>query len=323
MAHSIISWFKKKYAAKGIILMYHRIAKVSSDPWDLSVSPENFEAQLMVLKHYNVISLDALTDILTKRKQMSPNTVVVTFDDGYRDNFTAAQPLLQQYHIPATFFIPSNTIGNNKEFWWDALERICLQSHDLPEKLVLHHPHPNTWNIGRHSSNAVLNPTDLYFRLCDIVMKMPSVEQQTFIKMLEIWANNTDERPEYFTMDKKELLALQADSLFTIGSHTMTHPFLPNFQYDYQKNEIQGGIQFLRELTGNRINYLAYPHGGRDTDTMKIMNESDIELAFTTDRQAFHADTNKLALPRFQVGNWDGQRFASHLDSWIRNKYPS
>ena len=120
-------------------------------------------------------------------------------------------------------------------------------------------------------------------------------------------------------MNTKELIELQSNKLFTIGAHTMTHPFLPNFSFDYQKNEIQGSVDFLKKLTGKSVRYLAYPHGGCNQDTLAILANLPINLAFTTDSQLFDTDTKKHAMPRFQVKNWNGQKFALNLNTWLRN----
>jgi peptidoglycan/xylan/chitin deacetylase (PgdA/CDA1 family) len=318
MLHSLLSKIKNKYARRGMVLMYHRIAKPLSDPWDLAVSPEHFEEHLKVLKSYNIISVNELADIIDKKNKMPTHGIAVTFDDGYRDNYLAAKPLLEKYDIPASFFIPTDSIGKQTEFWWDALERICLQSPNLPDKLIPGQP-DEIWNIGNADNGNMLSPLDLYLKLCDMIRKMPSTQHQTFIESLEVWANNANQRPEYFTMDQKELLDLQSNPLFTIGAHTMTHPYLPYFSYEYQKKEIQGGIKFLKELTGNTINYLAYPHGGHNHDTLEILPDCGIGLAFTTHAQHFKADTDKYAIPRFQVKNWDGDTFAFNINNWIKN----
>lgn len=83
--------------------MYHRVARVSFDPWELCVSPENFEQQLDVLSKRNkVIPLDELIDQL-KKGRIFKNVVSITFDDGYIDNYTVAKPLLENFNLPATF----------------------------------------------------------------------------------------------------------------------------------------------------------------------------------------------------------------------------
>jgi peptidoglycan/xylan/chitin deacetylase (PgdA/CDA1 family) len=309
----------KKKARPGVVLMYHRIANTLSDPWKLSVSPENFEEHLKVLKDYPVIPIEALNYALTKKNGMLPNTILVTFDDGYRDNYLTGKPLLEKYNIPATFFITTNAIGKQEEFWWDALERICLQSPVLPSKLILQQPDNISFNLGKSTNVNVISPLNLYLRLCEIIRNMETSQQQTFIKMLEVWAKNATVRPEYFTMDKRELLDLQSNEMFTIGAHTMSHPFLPNLSYDDQKSEIQGCIALLESLTGDAPKYLAYPHGGRDQNTLEILAESGIELGFTTDPHVFKAEMYKYAIPRFQVSNWDGKTFAFHLNHWMKS----
>jgi peptidoglycan/xylan/chitin deacetylase (PgdA/CDA1 family) len=61
--------------------------------------------------------------------------VVVTFDDGYIDNYTFAYPILEELQIPATIFVTSGYIEKEREYWWDELERILFEPVELPETL--------------------------------------------------------------------------------------------------------------------------------------------------------------------------------------------
>jgi peptidoglycan/xylan/chitin deacetylase (PgdA/CDA1 family) len=107
----------------GIILLYHRVAEVTQDPYKLSVSPENFKKQLTYIKsHYNVISLKQLIDDL-KNKTLKDKSLVITFDDGYQDNFNNALPILEELNIPATIFVTTGYIDTETEFHWE---------HNLP-----------------------------------------------------------------------------------------------------------------------------------------------------------------------------------------------
>ena len=94
------------------ILMYHHIdagGKISS----LSGSPENFRRQMHFLsrRNYNVISLAELVQSIKKGKKQPPNTVVISFDDGYEDNYDFAYPVLKKYNFPATIFVIVEAIG--------------------------------------------------------------------------------------------------------------------------------------------------------------------------------------------------------------------
>lgn len=93
------------------VLMYHHIderGEVSS----LSVSPENFRRQMRFLSehNYNVISLAELVQAKLEKKRLAPNTVVLTFDDGYEDNYLLAYPVLKKYSLPAIIFVIADSI---------------------------------------------------------------------------------------------------------------------------------------------------------------------------------------------------------------------
>ncbi len=106
-----VGYVSTKYTVP--ILMYHYINEQEVKRSRLGVSPWAFERQMRFLREhkYNVISLDALSDLMRLKKKIPPNTVVVTFDDGYLDNYTNAFPILKKYNIPATIFVVINRVG--------------------------------------------------------------------------------------------------------------------------------------------------------------------------------------------------------------------
>jgi peptidoglycan/xylan/chitin deacetylase (PgdA/CDA1 family) len=102
------------------ILMYHRVN--DTDPSLLTTHPAVFEEILAILKaEYQVVPLSDLVSRLAMKLPIAPQTVVITFDDGYRDNLLFAAPLLQKYALPATFFVTSGYIGTKRIFPWDNL----------------------------------------------------------------------------------------------------------------------------------------------------------------------------------------------------------
>lgn len=115
-------WLSPRYVVP--ILMYHRFG---CDESTLFVTPENFKKQMSYLKNkgYNVISLDELAEGIKNKRKFSRNTVVITIDDGYKDNFIYAYPVLSEYNFPATTFIISNFIGRKENFLnWDEIQRM-------------------------------------------------------------------------------------------------------------------------------------------------------------------------------------------------------
>lgn len=113
----------KLWAARGElpawILVFHR---VNDDiPEDgITISTARFRAVVKALRdHYRPISLSELLNYLEQEKLWPKRTVVVTFDDGYRDNYESATPILAEYDVPGTFFVAVDMIGTNRVLPWD------------------------------------------------------------------------------------------------------------------------------------------------------------------------------------------------------------
>jgi peptidoglycan/xylan/chitin deacetylase (PgdA/CDA1 family) len=108
------------------ILTYHRVASDGDDT--LYVSPDNFRQQMEYLsrKHYHVISLQELAEGIAHRKVFPRRSVVITFDDGYHDNFVNAYPVLRQYGFPATIFLISGYVSDKKEYLtWEEVRQMA------------------------------------------------------------------------------------------------------------------------------------------------------------------------------------------------------
>ena len=99
-----------------LILCYHRVAEGVEDPFHLCVRPGNFAAHLEEMSRSREPSTLADVSVPSRRPR-----VVVTFDDGYRDNLTNALPIAESKGVPITFFVTSGILGNHNGFWWDRL----------------------------------------------------------------------------------------------------------------------------------------------------------------------------------------------------------
>ena len=112
-------WLSPRYVVP--ILMYHRFGH---DESSLFVTPENFARQMEYIKNkgYNVISLNELVEGIKNNRNFRHNTVVITIDDGYRDSYTYAYPILKNYNFPAIIFIIANFIDRKRDFLtWDEV----------------------------------------------------------------------------------------------------------------------------------------------------------------------------------------------------------
>lgn len=111
---------------RAIILMYHKIGTPPKNIrlWGLYVSKFNFHFQMWYLKNFgfNVISLNELINIIKNNLKLPPYTVVITFDDGFKDFYQNAYPILKKYNLPATVFLVTDLI--DQEANWEDIDLI-------------------------------------------------------------------------------------------------------------------------------------------------------------------------------------------------------
>src|SRR5438552_16503265 len=120
-----------------LILLYHRVTTLQTDPQLLAVTPENFEAQVELLQRFaRPMPLADLVRAARAGEDLR-GAVALTFDDGYADNLLQAKPILRRHNVPATVFVATAGVDNTAEFFWDELDRIFLQPGELPQRLDL------------------------------------------------------------------------------------------------------------------------------------------------------------------------------------------
>ncbi len=120
----LLNFIRQQYVVP--ILMYHSVYPDAPYSNRLAVSVKTFERQMEFLrKHkYNVMPVDDLATLIKEKRNIPPRTVAITFDDGYKNNYTYAFPLLKKYNIPATIFIIVNEVGRpeNDRLGWDEIK---------------------------------------------------------------------------------------------------------------------------------------------------------------------------------------------------------
>jgi peptidoglycan/xylan/chitin deacetylase (PgdA/CDA1 family) len=315
--------------------MYHQVDDIPIDPWELAVHPKHFEQQLHHLKrHYNVIPLRDLyaNDSSGKIKNKS---VVITFDDGFRDNFVNAKPLLEKYNLPASFFITTSAIEKGTLYWWDELQKILLEAPALPSTLVLSirneklefdlsdeaqlteklREEIRQWYYGQLLTNKRLQ---LYLKLWEEMKPLSHSEQQDVLLKLRQWSSlESIEGPKIMSL--KQLQELRQNSLFTIGAHTLHHPMLAARPEQEQIIEIAESKRILERWLGKSITSFAYPYGNYNSITKSAVEKSGFVNALCTAPKVVTNSSDVFELPRVQVKNWDEKRFAQNIRYWFNH----
>ena len=322
---------------RGVILAYHRVADLESDPQLLSVTPQHFAQHLEHIRDcYRPMSLVELGHALTA-KRIPRRAVVITFDDGYRDNLWNAMPVLEQYDMPATVFVTTGHVGQNREFWWDELERILILPIKLPEKLeievdgrlykwdlhesVEQRTSGSRWNVAME--NYTKRRHGVYVALHGLLRPLEAKKQNAVLRKLATWAGASgDTRIGYYALGADELKKLSDNGQIEVGSHTITHPVLSAQSTHMQQTEITQSKRYLEEILGHPVMSFSYPYGGKDdvaADTIQMVREAGYRVACANFHALVTRNSYPYWLPRYLVRDWNGHEFAKHLRRFFRS----
>jgi peptidoglycan/xylan/chitin deacetylase (PgdA/CDA1 family) len=302
-------WLDLREGPGAAVLLYHRVAELPCDPQWLAVTPARFAEQMEVLRaKFHPLSAQ---EFLGRKENGSipERAVVVTFDDGYADNFAQAEPILKKVDITATIFVVAGHLGTMKEFWWDELEGLLLTESA-----------PDNWNVLSAKDSRPEHAT--YREWAAKLHRMAPPERDAALEQIaqEVGRPRPKrERNRVMTID--ELRRLPKGGLIEIGAHTMTHTSLSAQAIDEQRIEITKSRQTLREIIGQPIRSFAYPFGTRGdygTETVSAVEAAGFDCAFSNFSGLCRRRASRFELPRFLVRDWDGDQFERELNQFFQ-----
>ncbi len=296
------------------VLMYHSIAARVRDPNRLSVSPDRFAAQLECLVH--------LADVVPLAQVDAPSTgprFVLTFDDGYANNLTLAEPLLRAAQMPATVFVATDNVTEpTREFWSNRLEHLVLDAEPPVQRLVVE-------ISGRTVSVDVRTPAgrERAYRLVHrLLRRLPvSTIETKLVEIGEQLGSTGRVCPEHRMMMPHEVRRLAAAGLVEVGGHTISHSMLSALAPDDQRHEVGGGRARLQEIVGRPVSSFAYPFGDWgefDRASVAAVREAGYVRACTTRFGLFYPTMSRFRIPRFPVLDWDEHEFARVVKRWLK-----
>lgn len=262
--------------AKLSVLIYHRVL-IEQDPlYSYEVTRETFSAQMAHLKTvFNVLSLHEAIERI-KNGTLPARAACITFDDGYADNFTVALPILQQYGLPATFFIATGYLNGGRMFndtVIEAIRRSSMQGLDL-----------TFLGLGRYDLSCREGKVHAINSILPAIKYLPVEERDVMAgKIAE--AAGSQSLPDNLMMTTAQLRCLHEAGM-EIGGHTVHHPILTGLDVGRARQEIAGCKKFLEDQLGAPVSFFAYPNGkaGRDylAEHVRLVDESGFVAAVTT-----------------------------------------
>lgn len=286
--------FRLLNRSKALILMYHRFDQ-RADVDGSKTSASSFVEQLEYLRaHYNFVPLSLIAEHIRTGSRLPPAAAAITIDDGYRDVYTVAFPLLRERNIPATLFLATGFVDSECWLWTDKMRYLLrhTQARRLEAKIggrkqVLAWEDQKSLNIAAGRVNSILKT-------------LPDAEKDDEMTLLS--ASLGVELPklppeEFQPVAWDEVREMDHDGI-EIGSHTRTHPILTRVDDASLRRELCESRARLEEILARRVELFCYPNGNVDERVRRETELAGYTSAVTVDPGLVHVGNDPLALKR-------------------------
>jgi len=290
------------------VLMYHGVVPDDCpiNAWTL-VKENEFRKQMDFLnRYYKVVDIGDLFMGLQDNDSGKPRAVI-TFDDGYRNNYSIAFPILQEYNFRATIFVCSGLLGQTEMAWYDkviyAIQRSSCTSMAIG-------------NVNFFFDSP--NPSRRWDMIQELLthLKMESEEERSqqadnIVRHLNV---PLDQSECFELMSAEEARSLYGSGLVSIGSHTAYHEILTSISLSQAEDTIHESIRDLELLIGDAVHYFSYPNGNYNDEIISLLNAASITHACTTNSGIYSRRNSPYKIPRIGIGGYDTiDRFATKI----------
>lgn len=297
---------------QAVVLMYHRVI----DPADLQclylqpgmyVTREAFEMQMEYLsRRYHVITLDECIQRMKRGDRFLRNTCVITFDDGWKDTYTHAYPILKKYDLPATVFLVSDYVGTDRSFWPERVSYLLMRLFEIGEvKEYGSTIYVALEKMGffRLVSNPVLTPTQKIEAVIERMKGLMQADREKALYELEdLLKDHLEPGCSKSLILNWEEVAEMIRSNTAFGSHSKTHAILTKLSKDEARQEIVESKQAMESLLSKPCWAFSYPNGDYNDEIKRIIKDY-YECAFTTQRGFVKHGADLFALERIGIHN--------------------
>ncbi len=296
--------------------MYHRILpsddpRFASEEPGMIVTPDTFRQQLRQLKQwFTVLPLREWVERAERGAPLPARACAITFDDGWRDNFEFALPILQQEQLPATVFVVSHMIGTHQSFWPNRLSRVLHASQQaVPAALQTLSALKNGIRTDRETLAATID-------------QCKALGDDQLLAMLDRAEQELGLQPpvEPDLMNWEQVRAMTGSGLVDIGSHTCGHRRLKaDVDAEVVAREVVDSRKRIETELDRPIELFCFPNGDVSAQADRLVRGT-YRAAVTTQRGINRADADRHALLRIgiheEIGN-SPTRFAARLSGWL------
>ncbi len=302
------SWGRRREGAARI-LYYHRVNDEGDGLFD-AISPRAFEQQMRYLaRYYKVASISEIVRHLDEGESTEA-LVGITFDDGYRDNYENALPILQRYGLPATIFLTTGSIDSDEPLWFERLAEAVKKT--ARDHLDLEIDIPRRFWM-RTMAERVASSRQIFLLLRSLENAERNQRLTEILKLLGA-EQKSERRNKMLTWEQARIMQTNR---IEFGAHTVSHPFLSRLTPSEAVWEICESKRRIEEELQQPVHDFAYPNGRegdfREAD-MELLRTAGYRAAMTTIWGMNYRSTDRMQLKRGGPWEAEGALFGCKLD---------
>jgi peptidoglycan/xylan/chitin deacetylase (PgdA/CDA1 family) len=290
---------------KIVILMYHGVTDREIGVWT-QLSAARFEEQMRYIsRHYHPIALSEAVAMLRKERPVVPYSIVVTFDDGFRNNRVFAHPILQKYKIPATIFLTTSFVDRSGRYdgflWTDYIYLLLMSTAEILLDL-------NDFDLGQFNISDNKKKYLARDAICGALKRIPYQKKAQIIETIRCrlkCAINPQLGEPFLPLGWDEIKELSESGLVSFGAHSVTHEILTQLPDSVMKDEIDQSQETLERKLPGKVAYFAYPNGTTAdfSESIKGIVAEKFDCALTTIEGLNRAGCDMYELKRINIGN--------------------
>lgn len=293
----------KALKRRGItILAYHGVLDkpLPFDDWCF-ISEETFEQQVRYLsENFNIVHLSEAVAMLD-RDDVDKPTAVITFDDGYQNNYSFAFPILKKYNAPATIYLVSDQMDGEDTIWFCRLNQALANTQTTQL----------SWNGMHFNLSSPAGKAAASARIQGSLKGMVNARLQEEVAKLIATLGDDPQAPiesnsPYRLLSQAEIDEMRDSDLIEFGAHTCSHAILSRLSAEEQKQEIEGCKTAIEQMIGRSCDHFAYPNGStqdHDPVTAQLISDAGFASCVNMRPGANFKDTERMHLYRYGIGS--------------------
>ncbi|WP_275098468.1 polysaccharide deacetylase family protein [Sedimenticola hydrogenitrophicus] len=296
------------------ILIYHQVLPVKDNLRQDCINREEFDQQMRIIsKLFNVVTIEEAARYI-EQGNIPPRTIVITFDDGYSDNYHEALPILKKYGLPAIFYVVGDAVRSGA-LWNDTVFEI-IKATRQPEIDL------SELGLGKYPFLSDRDKQNVMNLLIENLKTLMPEEQKNRINTLKVITGNVSLTTRNM-LTKDELISLSEEKGMTIGTHTMRHPMMSYIGITDAQSDVIEGKEYIESIINKPIRHFSYPYGkyGENfhAEHLNMIASLGFKTAVTTNWGAVNKNSSRYFLQRFTPWDRDPLRFFLRI-CWNFNK---